>query len=71
MQKGEQMTEIEKEIGYEFKDKNLLEIALTHSSYSNEKNNKVQSYERFEFLGDSVLSIITSEKYNEYISWMV
>lgn len=37
----------------------LLETALTHSSYSNEKN--VENYERLEFLGDAVLQLITSE----------
>lgn len=51
--------EIEKKIGYEFKNKELLETALTHSSYSNE--NKVPNNERLEFLGDSVLSVIISE----------
>lgn len=51
--------EIEKKIGYEFKNKELLETALTHSSYSNEK--KVPNNERLEFLGDSVLSVIISE----------
>ena len=51
--------EIEKKIGYEFKDKSLLETALTHSSYANE--HKVPDNERLEFLGDSVLSVIISE----------
>lgn len=37
----------------------LLETALTHSSYSNENN--VENYERLEFLGDAVLQLITSE----------
>ena len=31
------MTDIEKKIGYEFRDRSLLEMALTHSSYSKEK----------------------------------
>lgn len=42
------------------KNKPLLEIALTHSSYSNEHKNK-QNYERLEFLGDAVLELVTSE----------
>ena len=46
------------DIGYEFKDINLLKTALTHSSYANE--NKTQSYERLEFLGDSILSFVVS-----------
>lgn len=53
------MTEAEIKIGYEFKNRALLEEALTHSSYANEK--KTKSNERLEFLGDSVLSIIISD----------
>jgi len=56
---------IEKVIGYTFEDKRLLVEALTHSSYANE--NADLSYERLEFLGDSVLGFIISsflfEKY--------
>lgn len=48
-----------KSLGYEFKNKNLLTLALTHSSYANE--NKAECNERMEFLGDSVLSIIVSD----------
>ncbi len=49
-------------IGYEFKDKNLLRQALTHSSYANEqKINKSGDYERLEFLGDAVLEVVSSE----------
>lgn len=44
-----------KNIGYSFKDKELLNRALTHSSY-NEKN-----YERLEFLGDSILDFLVGE----------
>ena len=46
-------------LGYSFKNKSLIKIALTHSSYGNEKQCKCN--ERLEFLGDSVLSIIISE----------
>lgn len=53
------MTEFEKKIGYEFKDKNLISRALTHSSYANER--KIADNERLEFLGDSVLGMITGE----------
>lgn len=63
---------LEEKIGYTFKNKNLAFTALTHSSYSNEmrtKNATAECNERMEFLGDSVLSIITSEyifgKYKE------
>ena len=49
-------------IGYSFKDKSLLERALTHSSYANERQiNKVEDYERIEFLGDAVLELVSSD----------
>ena len=51
--------EYEQLIGYTFRDRSLLETALTHSSYANE--HKCQSYERLEFLGDSVLGFVTAE----------
>ncbi len=54
------ISEFEKVIGYEFKNKQLLETALTHSSYANEKNLKYDN-ERLEFLGDSVLGFVTAE----------
>lgn len=49
----------EKEIGYTFTDKSLLKKALTHTSYAYEK--KVESYERLEYLGDSILEFVISE----------
>lgn len=52
------MKQLEKNIGYKFKNTDLLRQALTHSSYSH--SNGTKSYERLEFLGDSVLSIIIS-----------
>ena len=48
-------------IGHQFKNKKLLKTALTHSSYANEMNGKVEYNERLEFLGDSVLGMITAE----------
>lgn len=54
------MQELEKKINYEFKNKSLLTTALTHSSYANEKGGVLYN-ERLEFLGDSVLGIITAE----------
>ena len=47
---------LEKSIGYEFKDKSLLKKALTHTSYANE--NHIESNEKLEFLGDSILEFI-------------
>ncbi len=44
---------LEQSIGYVFKNKKLLETALTHSSYAHE--HKCEDYERLEFLGDAVL----------------
>ena len=59
-------TILEKSINYIFKDKKLLEQALTHTSYANTKN--VQSNEKLEFFGDSILEYISSEYiYNNYI----
>jgi len=58
----EKLDDFEKKIGYTFKDKNNAILALTHSSYANEKKNeKLQSNERLEFLGDAVLNIVISE----------
>ena len=52
--------DIEKIINYTFKDKKLLDIAITHSSYAHENN--IDYYnERIEYLGDAVLELIASE----------
>ena len=55
------MEKLEKIIGYEFKDKELLFRALSHTSYANETKSARGSYERLEFLGDSVLSLVVAE----------
>ena len=58
------LEELQNRIGYTFRDQELLKRALTHSSYSNEtgaRNHHLLCNERLEFLGDSVLSLITSE----------
>ncbi len=55
------MREFEKIIGYTFKKKRYLDIALTHSSYANEVKGNVNNNERQEFLGDAVLSIVVSD----------
>lgn len=52
--------DLSKKIGYSFKDKKLLELALTHTSFANETKGRV-SNERIEFLGDAILELITSE----------
>lgn len=49
-------------IGYKFKNMNLLEMALTHRSYSNENfPNKQFDNEKLEFLGDTVVNLIITE----------
>ena len=56
------MRELEQKIGYHFQNRALLETALTHSSYANERHNPpCESYERLEFLGDSILGHITAD----------
>lgn len=66
----EKLKELEQKIGYEFQDKKLLELAITHSSYANDlKKGKMNNNERLEFLGDAVLELASSEmlflKYKE------
>ena len=56
------MKSLEKNIGYTFRDKELLKTAVTHSSYANENRGGLNYNERLEFLGDAVLQLITSEK---------
>lgn len=55
-------------IEYNFKNQDLLKTALTHSSYANEaKNKRISDNERLEFLGDSVLGLVTTTYlYNKY-----
>lgn len=54
--------ELEKAIGYHFRDISLLQNALTHSSYANERyHNSLKSNERLEFLGDSILGMLVAE----------
>lgn len=53
---------LEDSLGYSYKDKELLRHALSHSSYANEVyKNSLRSYERLEFLGDSILGFVTAE----------
>lgn len=55
------MQKLEGKIGYTFCNRELLLTALTHSSYANEKQGRVACYERLEFLGDSILGLVTAE----------
>ena len=51
--------ELQKNIGYQFEDESLLNKAMTHTSYAYENN--VESNEKLEFLGDSILEFISSK----------
>ena len=54
--------ELETKLHYTFRDPSLLEQALCHSSYANERRARhIQSNERLEFLGDSILGLVTAE----------
>ncbi len=60
-----ELEKLEKSIGYTFKNKELLKKALTHTSYAYE--NHVESNEKLEFLGDSILEFLSSKYiYNNY-----
>ncbi len=54
-----ELKELERNINYTFKNKELLKNALTHTSYAFEKN--ISSNEKLEFLGDSILEFISSK----------
>ena len=53
------MDALESVLGYKFKDRSLMDTALTHPSYGGD--HKVPHYQRLEFLGDAVLSSITAD----------
>lgn len=56
------LSELEAGLGYTFKDKSLLQNALTHSSYANENRAAaLHDNERLEFLGDAILGFIVAE----------
>ena len=56
------INELEKAIGYSFKNITLLQNALCHSSYANERwHDSLKSNERLEFLGDSILGMVVAD----------
>ena len=62
------MEELEQKLEYSFQDKRLLLTALTHSSYANE--HRCASNERLEFVGDSVLGMVTATYlYRTFPDW--
>lgn len=61
------LEQFEANIGYKFNNRNLLKKSLTHTSYAYE--NKVDSNEKLEYLGDSILEFVVSKYlYNNYIN---
>ena len=54
------LSQIERKIGYTFRDKSLLSTCFTHSSYANRCGG--ESNERLEFLGDAVLGFLVAEQ---------
>ena len=56
------MRDLQKAIGHQFRDLSLLEQALTHTSYANEVyKDGLKSYERLEFLGDSIMGFTAAD----------
>jgi ribonuclease-3 len=53
---------VEESLGYAFRDRALLTLALTHSSYAREQTPELEHNERLEFLGDSVLGLLAAER---------
>ncbi|MEJ7654181.1 MAG: ribonuclease III [Chloroflexia bacterium] len=61
------MTELERRLGYQFADHQLLATALVHRSYANEEPGEVITNERLEFLGDSIVAfLVTDRLYKRY-----
>ena len=59
--RDEGISELERKLQYRFHTVSLLETALTHSSWANERRGRSQCNERLEFLGDSVLGMTVAE----------
>ncbi len=56
------LSKLEAALGYTYRDKSLLRMALSHTSYANETyKDAFRSYERLEFLGDSILGFVTAD----------
>lgn len=71
LKKIEWLGPLEENLGYKFKNIELLKTAVTHSSYANENKMKItENNERLEFLGDAILNLIVShylyKKYQDY-----
>ena len=56
------LSKLEAALGYTYRNKDLVRMALSHSSYANETyKDPLRSYERLEFLGDSILGFVTAD----------
>jgi len=65
--KNDPYAELETALGYTFKKRALLELALTHRSYRHDKKDTVPDNQRLEFLGDAVLGLLLTDIiYAEY-----
>lgn len=58
----DKLIQIQNKLEYKFKNVNLLEVAFSHTSYAHEKSENTKSNERLEFLGDTVLNLVISER---------
>ena len=63
-----EMVKLQNNLGYKFKNPQLLENALTHSSYANEKGDGMKSNERLEFLGDSILGFLSANHFYKHFT---
>jgi ribonuclease-3 len=61
------LSQLEKNLGYSFRDPGLLRLAVTHPSVAHEQGAPVQHNQRLEFLGDAVLQLaLTRELYEKF-----
>mgnify|MGYP006289356545 CR=1 FL=1 len=54
--------ELERQLGYRFRDRALLEAALTHPSFRFESSADIRDNQRLEFLGDAALDLVLAER---------
>lgn len=54
------LRDVEKRLGFKFKDRELLNTALTHASYAHERYESGKHYERLEFIGDAVVDLVVA-----------
>ena len=56
------LAELQLRLGYQFRDENLLRLALTHPSVAHEQNTPTPHNQRLEFLGDAVLGLVLTRE---------